>query len=384
MENIAIVTVAYNRVKSLSRLLNSLLCADIDNAPLIISIDKSNTNEVERYANDFIWPYGEKKVITHKENLGLRKHILSIGQLLDYYDAVIVLEDDIIVAPGFYKFAVAATKFYCNDNNIAGISLYNYPFNYQTFEPFDALKSEYDVYFMQIAMSWGQVWMRDSWRRFYNWYEQTKHNKLACINNIYCFKEWGEKSWLKYHIAYCIDQNKYFVYPYSSYSTNCADKGTHVTTNLFVFQSPLKWSKQENTYRFPTFPNGVNYDSYNENRCLYETLQISEADLILDLSDNLKKFENKRYILTTKKMNYQIVKKFALELRPIELNVIMNNEGEGIYLYDSSNPIKNNEHISKIDLLSYKCKIHSLLAILNKIGIYSLFCLFIRRIIKRK
>ena len=382
MENIAIVTVAYNRVKSLSRLLNSLLCADIDNAPLIISIDKSN--EVERYANDFIWPYGEKKVITHKENLGLRKHILSIGQLLDYYDAVIVLEDDIIVAPGFYKFAVAATKFYCNDNNIAGISLYNYPFNYQTFEPFDALKSEYDVYFMQIAMSWGQVWMRDSWRRFYNWYEQTKHNKLACINNIYCFKEWGEKSWLKYHIAYCIDQNKYFVYPYSSYSTNCADKGTHVTTNLFVFQSPLKWSKQENTYRFPTFPNGVNYDSYNENRCLYETLQISEADLILDLSDNLKKFENKRYILTTKKMNYQIVKKFALELRPIELNVIMNNEGEGIYLYDSSNPIKNNEHISKIDLLSYKYKIHSLLAILNKIGIYSLFCLFIRRIIKRK
>lgn len=316
--------------------------------------------------------------------MGLRKHILSIGQLLDYYDAVIVLEDDIIVAPGFYKFAVAATKFYCNDNNIAGISLYNYPFNYQTFEPFDALKSEYDVYFMQIAMSWGQVWMRDSWRRFYNWYEQTKHNKLACINNIYCFKEWGEKSWLKYHIAYCIDQNKYFVYPYSSYSTNCADKGTHVTTNLFVFQSPLKWSKQENTYRFPTFPNGVNYDSYNENRCLYETLQISEADLILDLSDNLKKFENKRYILTTKKMNYQIVKKFALELRPIELNVIMNNEGEGIYLYDSSNPIKNNEHISKIDLLSYKYKIHSLLAILNKIGIYSLFCLFIRRIIKRK
>lgn len=67
MENIAIVTVAYNRVKSLSRLLNSLLCADIDNAPLIISIDKSNTNEVERYANDFIWPYGEKKLLLTKK-----------------------------------------------------------------------------------------------------------------------------------------------------------------------------------------------------------------------------------------------------------------------------------------------------------------------------
>ena len=67
MENIAIVTVAYNRVKSLSRLLNSLLCADIDNAPLIISIDKSNTNEVERYANDLFGHMVKKKLLLTKK-----------------------------------------------------------------------------------------------------------------------------------------------------------------------------------------------------------------------------------------------------------------------------------------------------------------------------
>lgn len=245
MNNIAIVAVAYNRVSSLNRLLNSLLKANLTEAPLIISIDKSDTNIVEEFADTFTWPYGEKTVIKHETNLGLRSHILSIGQLLNKYEAVIVLEDDIVVSPGFYDYAIAANSFYKNDENIAGISLYNYQFNYQTFEPFTPLKTEYDTYFMQIAMSWGQVWMRESWNRFYKWYKNESYLQLKDIDDIYCFKEWGEKSWLKYHIAYCIKENKYFVYPYTSYSTNCADKGTHIASNLFVFQTPLKWSKKK-------------------------------------------------------------------------------------------------------------------------------------------
>ena len=86
---IAIVVVAYNRVKSLERILNSLVHADIDNATLIISIDKSNTNSVELYAESFVWPYGEKRVIKHTNNLGLRTHILSVGQLFNEFDAII-------------------------------------------------------------------------------------------------------------------------------------------------------------------------------------------------------------------------------------------------------------------------------------------------------
>ena len=96
MNNIAIVAVAYNRVSSLNRLLNSLLKANLTEAPLIISIDKSDTNIVEEFADTFTWPYGEKTVIKHETNLGLRSHILSIGQLLNKYEAVIVLELSLI------------------------------------------------------------------------------------------------------------------------------------------------------------------------------------------------------------------------------------------------------------------------------------------------
>ena len=58
MNNIAIVAVAYNRVSSLNRLLNSLLKANLTEAPLIISIDKSDTNIVEEFADTFTWSVG--------------------------------------------------------------------------------------------------------------------------------------------------------------------------------------------------------------------------------------------------------------------------------------------------------------------------------------
>lgn len=372
MESIAIVVVAYDRVVSLNRLLNSLLRTNLINTPLIISIDKSKTNSVEKYAENFIWPYGEKTVIKHETNLGLRSHILSIGMLLDKYEAVIVLEDDIVVSPGFYDYAVAANAFYKDDDNIAGISLYNYQFNYQTFEPFNPLKTEYDVYFMQIAMSWGQVWMRKAWKQFYEWYKKENYKQLNDIEGFYSFKNWGEKSWLKYHIAYCIKQNKYFVYPYYSYSTNFADKGAHIASNLFVFQSSLKWCEKESSFKFPVFPDGVVYDAYNENKCLYEVLGISPSELVLDLADNKKDYADKKFLLTTKKLNYRIVKSFSLDFRPIELNIMINNQGKGIYLYDLSEHKRNREKSNIISLVSYKYRIHSLLAILHKIGMISI------------
>ena len=59
MPNIAIAVVAYNRLDSVERLLNTLLSANYSQTvPLIISIDKSNTDSVEKistldYFSDF-------------------------------------------------------------------------------------------------------------------------------------------------------------------------------------------------------------------------------------------------------------------------------------------------------------------------------------------
>ena len=76
MENIAIVTVAYNRVKSLSRLLNSLLCADIDNAPLIISIDKSNTGDEKELKEVCLL----SQIYVKDGDLTVEKYIENVGK----------------------------------------------------------------------------------------------------------------------------------------------------------------------------------------------------------------------------------------------------------------------------------------------------------------
>ena len=79
----AIVTVGYNRPAALERLLHSLTKAHYpEGVPLIISIDygADNHQEVMKVAQKFVWTYGEKRVIAHEKNLGLRPHILSCGE----------------------------------------------------------------------------------------------------------------------------------------------------------------------------------------------------------------------------------------------------------------------------------------------------------------
>lgn len=64
-----IVITAYNRAVPLKHLLETLnaIKTEIDNIPLIISIDNKGTEEVNKIANDFNWIHGQKKVIIHQE-----------------------------------------------------------------------------------------------------------------------------------------------------------------------------------------------------------------------------------------------------------------------------------------------------------------------------
>lgn len=77
--NISIVTVGYNKPDAMMRLLNSLLVADYlgDRVDLIVRIEKGPRQaEIVKRANEFIWPFGEKRVRTFPSlgsNAGLRE-----------------------------------------------------------------------------------------------------------------------------------------------------------------------------------------------------------------------------------------------------------------------------------------------------------------------
>lgn len=333
-KNIAICAIAYNRVHSLARLLNSLNAAYYPHeVELVISIDKSDSNEVPAYAENFDWKHGSKKVIRHKENLGLRKHVLSCGDLLlAHYDALIVLEDDVSVAQSFYYFAEKCVEKYSDDENIAGISLYNFPINPYSSLPFHPLHSDSDVFLMQIAMSWGQVWMKEQWRRFRNWYDGHNEEFSVMPHLPVPICNWPKSSWLKYHDRYCIEQNKYFVYPYEAFSTDNSDTGSHNKVTCSYFQSHLFYGKKTEFNLNPQ----VTYDGFFENVKLPEYLILDADNVCIDIYGHKKNRENLRYWLTCTHEPYKIVKSFALSLKPVEYNVIQNLEGHELFLYDTS------------------------------------------------
>ena len=108
--NIGIVIPCYNRVDSLNRLLVSLEGANYlgEEVDLIFSIDYSGINNIRYLAESFQWEFGSKKIILHPSNIGLKQNILSCGDLVDEYDAEIVLEEDLSVAKDINNYAKQA------------------------------------------------------------------------------------------------------------------------------------------------------------------------------------------------------------------------------------------------------------------------------------
>ena len=331
----AIVAVTYNRMDSLQRLLTSLEQAHYtEEVFLIISIDKSDSDEIACFANQYCWPYGEKIVVVQSRNLGLRNHMLSLGQHFSNFDALIVLEDDITVSPAFYDYVKACTSQYSDDDRVAGISLYGHTVCNLNGLPFIPAKSEYDVYFMHYAASWGEVWMKRQWCAFYEWYQS--HSEEFYLDYLpSSINQWPRTSWLKYHIRYCIENQKYFVYPYASYSTNNSDPGVHYHYSDTLFQSVLQITPQFE-FRLPSLDESiVRYDGFFEPKFLAAYLSVDDKELCVDLYGMKHPCLYHRYLLSTQSHPNRVVRSFALELRPIEMNIIQDRQGQGIWLYDT-------------------------------------------------
>lgn len=334
----ALVAVAYNRINSLRRLLKSLERGDYagEEVTLIISIDKSKTDEVERFAADYQWPHGPKRVKLHDHNMGLRAHILSQGEEeFDEFDTLVILEDDIIVSPVFYSYVRQTVKRYADNPDIAGISLYSFPLNYLTKRPFEPMHAGHDIFFMRTAQSWGEVWTRDAWRKFHEWYKL--NGEFSPHPDVPATLFGWSRSWLKYHTRYCIETGRYFVYPYVSLTSNCGDAGTH-TTGYNSYQTSLQ-TAYAGPLRFPpTIEEGVRYDAFFENLSLYACLGLSDGECCLDLNGFRGATAGRRYCLSSLSLPYVTTRTFGLARHPVEANVLDDEPGDALRLYDTTAP----------------------------------------------
>lgn len=351
---VPIVVIAYNRPHSLKRLLHSIGQArySSEDITLIISIDygKSNKDVVE-VANSFDWSYGSKKVIYQKKNLGLRQHVLKCGDYCLEYGSVILLEDDLFVSKDFYNYSIQALSFSEGKEYIGGISLYNHQLNVHNYLYFSPVEDGFDNWYFQLAASWGQAWTRSQWSSFKDWY--TAKDKLEKSDQIPAYVlSWSDKSWLKYYIVFLIENQKYFLYPKISLSTNFHDAGTHVGSDSTQYQVPL-YEGEQKIYRFSTLDaSRSTYDAFFENTKLYEVLGVPKEILSVNLY-GAKPSRTHALELSQEIKNRVIIRSFARALKPLDMNVLMNISGDEIYLYDMTKKYRNRRKKDQVKELRY-------------------------------
>lgn len=353
---------AYNREKALKKLLDSLSQAYYDNSSveLIISIDKSDNFNVCNVAKEFNWENGNKRVLIHDKNLGLRKHILKCGDLATEYDAVIILEDDLVVSKSFYRYAKQSYEYYKNNQGIAGISLYTYRVNeFSNLRPFIPMQDDSDVYFAMVPSSWGQMWTKDQWIDFKTWYEKGNiemEEYRGVIPDVVL--GWKETSWKKYFHAYLADRNKYFVYPRIALSTNMGNKGVHNNENSSAHQSILMGDfNREYIFKRIDDPTAIKYDSCFESLNLKDILELDDT-MTVDYYGGKYEYTSTGYLLSIRVLNYKIIGQWGLELVPYELNIMNNIKGLSLFLYNLSvpcnNPRKKTRDRNDISLIKYE------------------------------
>jgi len=322
----AIVVPAYNRPHCLVRLLNSIAKANYtQSVDLIISVDDATTQFATVHeAKYFEWQFGNKHVIENAQHLGLKQHILQCGNIVNQYDAIILLEDDLMVSSSFFAYAYQAFTFYKDEDRVAGISLYNYHITESGFYPFYPKQDGSDVYFLQVASSWGQCWTKKQWTDFRTWLKENPELPEVGVIPIY-IKSWGINSWKKHFINYLILSDKYFVFPHFSLSTNFGDIGTN-TDRKGLFQTQLMEGERSFTFYRLAESKSI-YDAWFEQK-IFHFFSYNETNTTLDLygEKELKDINFESLISSKKCLNP--IKCFGFELTDSFQNIEQNVTGD--------------------------------------------------------
>jgi hypothetical protein len=303
--------------------------ADYSNRPkLIISLEGGASSEVKALAHKFYSSKLDVEVIERKKRLGLRDHVIECGNLTKRFGSVLILEDDILVDPFFYRYAEHAMEFYQNESTISGISLYAQEYNEFANRPFRPMANGYSTYLMQVPCSWGQAWNARQWDEFMSWYVGKSSQYLDGLLSLPpAVKKWPESSWKKFFHAFMCEQEKYFVYPYASYTTNCSDPGgTHNYLSTAVAQVSMALpNRRSPEFDFcPTHFKEVLYDAFMEpvGDFIYREIGFSRNECELDLyaTKPLSLLMQKPFVITAKAAK-ESIKLYNVRFKPHEVNL---------------------------------------------------------------
>ena len=284
-----IVLFVYNRPNHALRLLESLAkCKLSDQSELFIfadgpeddapETDIEKIKEVRSLIRSRQWCM---KVHIHESenNLGLADSIIhGVTQIIQQFGKIIVIEDDLILSPGFLEYLNEALKIYDEDERVMHISAYMYPIK----------KNLPATFFLNTTSCWGWA----TWSRAWKYFNPSAEELLKQLNqsgrlNEYTFEssapfydhlQWNVngqlKTWaIKWYTSVFL-QNGFCLHPFPSLVRNSGNdgSGTHGSVPVFNNQEivnsiiPKKIPVEENMiarkeikkfYRDNTYPKNI-------------------------------------------------------------------------------------------------------------------------------
>ncbi|TCO90472.1 glycosyl transferase family 2 [Chthoniobacter flavus] len=171
-----VVLFAYNRPDHVRATLESLAAnAGAGETPLYIHCDgakpqaggeeRERVNQVRKVIREKQW-CGRVTIVESETNRGLADSIVQgVQDVLTRHGSVIVLEDDLLLAPGFLCYMNEALRCYENDADVMHVSGYMFPVSVELPETF----------FLQLTSCWGWA----TWRRAFTQFEPDARKLLA-------------------------------------------------------------------------------------------------------------------------------------------------------------------------------------------------------------
>ncbi|MDA9983891.1 hypothetical protein N9E29_02180 [Porticoccaceae bacterium] len=230
--------------------------------------DRVNVEEVRLMVESH--PLKNKTIIARPRNLGLKDNIKSgLDFVLSTYDTVIVLEDDIVVGPLFFRYMDTCLESFAYDNSVFHINGWQYPVNL-----------EEKLYFSSIMNCWGWATWRNRWVKYDDNYESYVDNwsfwKKIKFDLYFSGLFWNQirlnklgtlNTWAIFWFATIYENKGSCVSPHSSLVENIGfdSSGEHSKDVKNVYTRKLKTKQVD--YKFITKPNDDFY--FLKVRCFY-------------------------------------------------------------------------------------------------------------------
>lgn len=223
--------------------------------------DSKAVNEVRKFIHS-IQGFKDIIIVESPVNKGLANSIIDgVTKIINAYDKVIVVEDDLKLTPNFLTFMNESLNFYENDPRVFSVS--GFIFNMPVYRDY-----KYDIFFTRRHCSWGWAMWKDRWNEI-DWSVQDFPEFMRSENQQKSFNELGSdltdalirqqkgeiNSWAIRCNYHQFKKQSYTVYPVKSKVDNIGfgEEATHTVQRFNRYKTTLE---SDPKYDF-MFPNRV-------------------------------------------------------------------------------------------------------------------------------